>query len=75
MADMWVALILICEFGSNDCATVVVPRHFETRDECLYEMLTQAVPTAQQRVPQGVEVRDGDCFGWGDRIAYIPGSS
>jgi len=72
---MWVALILICEFGSDQCATVVVPRHFETRDECLYEMLTSAVPTAQQRVPQGVEVRDGDCFGWGERVADSRGSS
>jgi len=75
MAGMWVALILICELGTNQCATSVVPKHFASHDECLYELLTLAVPTAQERIPDHVEVRDGDCFGWGDRIAYIPGSS
>jgi len=72
---MWVALILICELGSDQCATAVVPKHFETRDACLYEMLTQAVPTAQQNLPPSVEVRDGECFGWGERVADSRGSS
>jgi hypothetical protein len=72
---MWAALILICDLGSGDCATAVVPRHYDTRDQCLYDMLTAAVPMAQASLPSGIEVRDGDCFGWGDRVANSRGSS
>jgi hypothetical protein len=72
---MWTALLLICAAGTSDCQAVAAPRSFDSRDECLYTLMTLYAPDAMMNLRPEYEVKDAACFGWGERVADSRGSS
>ena len=59
-ACMWTPMLLICIFGTNDCATPVAPT-FATEAACRAAL---DFALAEMPLPENVVIVDAVCYNW-----------